>query len=118
MKSLKDNNHKCQKKRTGVKRVLPFFLAFCLTIVTSGSACSRTAFAVGAPHTEPARTPFHQSSSGITVNDDGDGEAAAGGRNLNAGDRMPDGTVYAGISPDTHERMYTTSSDAPLTYTF
>jgi hypothetical protein len=34
------------------------------------------------------------------------------------GDRMPDGTVYAGISPETNEPMYTRSADAPLTRTF
>jgi hypothetical protein len=34
------------------------------------------------------------------------------------GDQLPDGTVYAGISPDTREPMYTTREDAPLTYTF
>lgn len=34
------------------------------------------------------------------------------------GDKMPDGTIYAGISPDTHKPMYATSADAPLTYTF
>jgi hypothetical protein len=34
------------------------------------------------------------------------------------GDKMPDGTVYAGISPDTHKPMYTTPADAPLTPTF
>jgi hypothetical protein len=34
------------------------------------------------------------------------------------GDKMPDGTIYAGISPDTHKPVYTTPSDAPLTYTF
>lgn len=34
------------------------------------------------------------------------------------GDRMRDGTVYAGISPDTGKPMYTTPRDAPLTYTF
>jgi hypothetical protein len=28
---------------------------------------------------------------------------------------MPDGTIYAGISPDTHQPMYTTPADAPLT---
>lgn len=33
------------------------------------------------------------------------------------GDKMPDGTIYAGISPDTHKPMYATSADAPLTYT-
>src|ERR1017187_613806 len=34
------------------------------------------------------------------------------------GDRMPDGTVYAGISPDTHKPMYAMPVDEPLTYTF
>src|SRR2546425_3898208 len=31
------------------------------------------------------------------------------------GDRMPDGTVYAGISPETGKPMYTTPTDARLT---
>jgi hypothetical protein len=34
------------------------------------------------------------------------------------GDRMPDGTICAGISPDTGKAMYTTPADAPLTMTF
>ena len=34
------------------------------------------------------------------------------------GDKMPDGSVYAGISPDTGKAMYATPADAPLTYTF
>ena len=34
------------------------------------------------------------------------------------GERMPDGTVYAGISPDTGKAMYATAADAPLTFTF
>jgi hypothetical protein len=34
------------------------------------------------------------------------------------GDKMPDGAVYAGISPDTNKPMYATPADAPLTYTF
>jgi hypothetical protein len=34
------------------------------------------------------------------------------------GDEMPDGTIYAGISPDTHQPMYATPRDAPGTYTF
>ena len=35
------------------------------------------------------------------------------------GDRMPDGTVYAGISPDTGKAMYTTHADVPpVTLTF
>ena len=31
------------------------------------------------------------------------------------GDRRPDGTVYAGVSPDTGKPMYVTPLDAPLT---
>jgi len=34
------------------------------------------------------------------------------------GARMPDGTVLAGISPDTRKPMYVTPADAPLSYTF
>src|SRR5260370_42273506 len=33
------------------------------------------------------------------------------------GDKMPDGTIYAGVSPDTGKAMYATPADAPLTYT-
>lgn len=35
-----------------------------------------------------------------------------------AGDRMPDGTIFAGVSPDTNKPMYATPADAPLTMTF
>jgi len=35
-----------------------------------------------------------------------------------AGGRMPDGTIYAGISPDTNKRLYTTPADAPGVYTW
>jgi len=34
------------------------------------------------------------------------------------GDKMPDGTVLAGISPDTNKPMYATHADASLTMTF
>src|ERR1035437_5271915 len=34
------------------------------------------------------------------------------------GDRMADGTIYAGTSPDSNKPMYATPADAPLTYTF
>jgi hypothetical protein len=34
------------------------------------------------------------------------------------GDKMPDGTVYAGISPDTGKAMYAAPADAFLTMTF
>jgi hypothetical protein len=33
------------------------------------------------------------------------------------GDKMPDGTVYAGISPETNQPMYVTPADVPLTMT-
>jgi hypothetical protein len=34
------------------------------------------------------------------------------------GDKMPDGTVFAGISPDTNKPMYATPADASFTMTF
>jgi hypothetical protein len=34
------------------------------------------------------------------------------------GDEMDDGTILAGISPDTRQLLYATPADAPLTYTF
>jgi Protein of unknown function (DUF1566) len=34
------------------------------------------------------------------------------------GDEMEDGTIYAGISPDTGKAMYATPADAPTTFTF
>jgi hypothetical protein len=34
------------------------------------------------------------------------------------GARMEDGTVYAGVSPETEKAMYATPADAPLTCTF
>lgn len=38
--------------------------------------------------------------------------------NVQIGDEMPDGTIYAGISPDTNKPMYTTPRDAPGIFTF
>ncbi|HEX2791549.1 MAG TPA: DUF1566 domain-containing protein [Steroidobacteraceae bacterium] len=35
-----------------------------------------------------------------------------------AGGRMPDGSVYAGISPDSGKDLYTTPADAPGVYTW
>jgi hypothetical protein len=37
---------------------------------------------------------------------------------LNPGDTMKDGTIFAGISPDTGKPMYTTPTDAPLSEFF
>ncbi|MBI3440596.1 MAG: DUF1566 domain-containing protein [Proteobacteria bacterium] len=39
-------------------------------------------------------------------------------KKLKVGDQREDGTIYAGISPDTHERMYVLPADAPLTLEF
>src|SRR5260221_2874245 len=61
------------------------------------------AFTNGAVHVHPA------------VNDDGETAAKA---ERKPGDRMPDGSVYAGLSPDTGKAMYATPKDTPLTYTF
>jgi hypothetical protein len=61
------------------------------------------AYTNGAVHVHPA------------VNDDAKLTAKADPK---PGDRMLDGTVYAGISPDTGKAMYATPADAPLTYTF
>jgi hypothetical protein len=37
---------------------------------------------------------------------------------LKPGDKMPDGTIYAEISPETGKPMYAMPADAPLIYTF
>jgi len=42
-------------------------------------------------------------------------DAAANDSEPNVGGRMRDGTIYAGISPDTGRKMFTTAADAPLT---
>ena len=49
------------------------------------------------------------------ANDDGKAAASAEPK---IGDKMPDGTVFAGISPDTNKPMYATPADASLTMKF
>ena len=44
--------------------------------------------------------------------------AVQGGTRDSPGQRMPDGTVYAGVSPETGKAMFTTAADAPATCTF
>jgi hypothetical protein len=44
--------------------------------------------------------------------------AVKGPAGLKIGDKMEDGTIFAGTSPDTGKAMYVTPADAPLTYTF
>jgi hypothetical protein len=49
-----------------------------------------------------------------TLQDGGYAEPlSASPREPEAGDRMPDGTVYAGVSPDTGKAMYAMPKDAP-----
>ena len=36
-------------------------------------------------------------------------------RAIKIGDKMPDGTIFAGVSPDSGKAMYVTPADAPLT---
>jgi hypothetical protein len=60
------------------------------------------------------------SSTGTVITKPGPANdtAAKGKTAPQIGDKMEDGTVYAGISPDTGKAMYATPADAPLTYTF
>jgi hypothetical protein len=37
---------------------------------------------------------------------------------LTIGDKMPDGTIYAGVSPDTGKKMFALPADASLTMKF
>jgi len=39
-------------------------------------------------------------------------------KEVEIGEVMPDGTIYAGVSPETGRAMYTTQADAPATCTF
>jgi hypothetical protein len=40
------------------------------------------------------------------------------GLELKVGDRMPDGTIYAGVSPDSGKRLFAAAADAPRLMTF
>jgi len=51
----------------------------------------------------------------LVANDDGKAAVSAEPK---IGDKMPDGTVFAGISPDTNKKMYAAPADAPLTMAF
>lgn len=64
-----------------------------------------------------------RAGSGIYVLDDnpfpaGGGNIAATRTELGIGRIMADGSIFAGISPDTGREMYLTAHDAPLTYAF
>ncbi len=59
-------------------------------------------------------------AAAVAVKADKEAEALAEQKREAAeiGDRLEDGTVYAGISPTTQQRMYVVPADAPLTMTF
>jgi hypothetical protein len=57
--------------------------------------------------------------NGATINVSAAGYVIAGSPSeLSIGAVMKDGTIYAGISPDTNKPMYATPADAPLTMKF
>jgi len=60
------------------------------------------AYTNGTVNTHPAATEYIDERAGIPQ----------------VGKKMPDGTVYAGISPTTGKPMYAAPVDAPLSYTF
>lgn len=96
--------------RLFVKCVLPLLFMCCFTVAAAGTAFSQPGLATDASHSQPAP------SAAVPVNiDDAKPEA---GTAHQIGDRMADGTIYVGISPEVGKAMYTTAADGPLTYTF
>jgi Protein of unknown function (DUF1566) len=68
-----------------------------------------------------ASIQIHANGSLDTFTDESVRTHPAGGKTASApkpGDKMPDGSVYAGISPDSGEAMYVTPGDAPQQTTF
>jgi len=70
-----------------------------------------TGLAANAANVNPAAKPSeaHASASEAPANTN---------QALAPGDKMPDGTVFVGISPDTNKPMYATPADASLTMKF
>jgi len=68
--------------------------SYALVVALALAACFATAFA-----TETVPVPAARPASGTKI-----------------GDRVPDGAIYAGTSPETDEALYTTPWDAPRAY--
>ena len=98
-----------------LKCALPFLFICSLTVAAAGPAFSRSALAADAPASQPAQSAAAQSPDVPVNNDDAKPE---GGTAPNVGDRMPDGTVYPGVSPETGTPIYTTQADAPGLYSW
>src|SRR5947209_5875686 len=78
------------------------------------------------------QTVVHYGDTTIELHPDGDVEVytnaavhlhphpnnAAPKAEPHVGDKMSDGTIFAGTSPETHKPMYATPADVPLTCTF
>jgi hypothetical protein len=68
-----------------------------------------------------ASIQIHANGSLDTFTDESVRTHPAGGKTASApkpGDKMPDGSVYAGISPDNGAAMFVTPADTPCTLTF
>src|SRR6478735_3107672 len=83
--------------------------------------------AIDAPDTIPEELrdfiKAPRAGSGIYIGNDnpmevGGGPGPATKTEMAVGTVMKDGTIFAGVSPDTGRKMYVTAQDAPLTYIF
>jgi len=83
-------------------------------------AAKRTTARTSNPGVRKLRLNFHALSeedlsamTSETLHDGGGDYVAPPPRDPEVGEAMPDGTVYAGVSPDTGQAMFATPSDAP-----
>jgi hypothetical protein len=98
-----------------MKCALPFLFMCGLTLAAVGPAFSRSALEADGPHSEPALSAPNQ-SAGTPVNHAN--ASPETGTAPKIGDRMPDGVLYAGVSPYTRRPTYTTPADAPGLYSW
>ena len=91
-----------------------FKKAVVLGIMIVGSAISENAVGAGADH---QWTP-EDSTVKVKPAAANDTAISAAKAALEIGDKMADGTIYAGISPDTKRPMYAAPADAPRNMTF
>ena len=115
MNTFEDGEMPMPEAGISLKCALLFLFMCALTVATADPAFSRSALAADARAGQPAQSAAAQSSD-VAVNDDD--AKPEGGTAPNVGDRMPDGTVYAGVSLETGTPIYTTQADAPGLYTY
>jgi hypothetical protein len=111
---------------TAFTLVVGGFALACVTL-RANAARSNDASAADQAHSQDVNPPLHKTDSMPDIGTKmPDGTVYAGLSMITgkpsfvaaAGGRMPDGTVYAGVSPDTNKRLYTTPADAPGAYTW